>query len=574
MAESIGKIVWHSLTTRERRKLWFIWVLILVSMVLETFSLGMVLPLIAVLTDDSYRERFPGVYSFLGEPSTERLLVIGVAVLLMVYIVKNVYFYVSTRIQRRFLNDASARLSQLAFSRYLRQPYEFHLQHNSATLINNAEVAKSIVSGGLDPFLTLLTDGLVAIGLFVLLLVVEPIGTVSTIAVFGLSAGLFQLATRKKIAEWGRLRKKHLALVLQHLQQGLGGAKEVKLLGRERKFLDDHEEHLVASMEISRKFSLMQMLPRLWLEVIAIASLVALVGVMTATSDDVTQILPVLGLFAATAFRVIPSIGRIIASIQAITFAAPQIRSVYKDLGIDVPEEAGPSRVMSFVGKIEFRNVSFSYESGNKASLNDVSLEIQCGESVGIVGPSGAGKSTLVDILLGLLAPTSGEIFIDDVPMSSNVRGWQSLVGYVPQSIYLTDDSLKKNVAFGLHERDIDSVAVESAIAAAQLSEFVATLPNGLDTVVGERGVRLSGGQRQRIGIARALYNNPKVLVLDEATSALDSETESGVMDAVRSLQGERTVIIVAHRLSTVEHCSRIFTIEDSRLVATRSLAR
>jgi ABC-type multidrug transport system fused ATPase/permease subunit len=172
------------------------------------------------------------------------------------------------------------------------------------------------------------------------------------------------------------------------------------------------------------------------------------------------------------------------------------------------------------------------------------------------------------------LAPASGEIFIDDVPMSSNVRGWQSLVGYVPQSIYLTDDSLKKNVAFGLHERDIDSVAVESAITAAQLSEFVATLPNGLDTVVGERGVRLSGGQRQRIGIARALYNNPKVLVLDEATSALDSETESGVMDAVRSLQGERTVIIVAHRLSTVEHCSRIFTIEDSRLVATRSLAR
>ena len=571
MADSIGKIVWSSLTTRERRKLWFIWLLILISMVLETFSLGMVLPLIAILTDDSYRERFPGIYSFLGEPSTERLLMLGVGFLLVLYVVKNAYFYVSTRIQRRFLNDASARLSQLAFSRYLRQPYEFHLQHNSATLINNAEIAKSIVSGGLDPFLTLLTDGLVAVGLFILLLVVEPIGTVSTIAVFGLSAGLFQLVTRKRIAEWGRLRKRHLALVLQHLQQGLGGAKEVKLLGRERKFLDDHEEHLVASMDIARKFALMQMLPRLWLEVIAIASLVALVGVMTATSDGVTQILPVLGLFAATAFRVIPSIGRIIASVQAITFAAPQIRSVYRDLSLDVAEEPGPVTPMSFTREIQLRNVCFTYESGSRPSLDDVSMEIGCGESVGIVGPSGAGKSTLIDLLLGLLQPTSGEILVDGVPLASNVRGWQRLVGYVPQSIYLTDDSLLKNVAFGLHERDIDLGAVERALEAAQLRDFIKTLPDGMQTLVGERGVRLSGGQRQRIGIARALYNDPKVLVLDEATSALDTETENGVMESVRHLQGERTIVIVAHRLSTVSHCSRVFNVENSRLVGITS---
>ena len=570
MADSIGKIVWNSLTAKERRKLWFIWLLILVSMVLETFSLGMVLPLIAVLTDDSYRERFPGIYSFLGEPSTERLLVIGVSFLLALYVIKNAYFYVSTRVQRRFLNDASARLSQLAFSRYLRQPYEFHLRHNSATLINNAEIAKSIISGGLDPFLTLLTDGLVATGLFVLLMVVEPVGTISTVAVFGVSAGVFQIATRKKIAEWGRLRKKHLALVLQHLQQGLGGAKEVKLLGREQKFLDDHEEHLVASMEITRKFSLMQMLPRLWLEVIAIASLVVLVGVMTASNDDVTQILPILGLFAATAFRVIPSIGRIIASVQAITFAAPQIRAVHQDLSLQVPSESGSVESMTFAREVEFRHVSFSYESVNRNSLNDVSLSIQCGESVGIIGPSGAGKSTFIDLLLGLLSPSSGEILIDGVPMSSNVRGWQQLVGYVPQSIYLTDDTLLKNVAFGLHPRDIDERSVQRAIESAQLADFVNSLPDGLQTVVGERGVRLSGGQRQRIGIARALYNNPKVLVLDEATSALDTETENGVMESVRRLQGERTVIIVAHRLTTVAHCSRIFTIEDSRLVDSR----
>ncbi|NDE60031.1 MAG: ATP-binding cassette domain-containing protein, partial [Acidimicrobiia bacterium] len=263
--------------------------------------------------------------------------------------------------------------------------------------------------------------------------------------------------------------------------------------------------------------------------------------------------------------------GRIIASIQAITFAAPQIRAVHQDLSLEVPDEVEFVEPMSFTDRVELKDVSFSYESGTRKSLSGVSLTIHCGESVGIVGPSGAGKSTLVDLLLGLLSPTNGEILVDGHPMSANVRGWQRLVGYVPQSIYLTDDSLLKNVAFGLHSRDIDEAAVRRSIEAAQLTEFVGTLPDGLNTIVGERGVRLSGGQRQRIGIARALYNNPRVLVLDEATSALDTETENGVMESVRNLQGERTVIIVAHRLTTVSHCTRIFTIEDAQLVDTRA---
>jgi ABC-type multidrug transport system fused ATPase/permease subunit len=566
LGDSIAKIVWVSLTARERRKLILIWVLILIGMVLETFSLGMVLPLIAVLTNSDGQSRFQWLIDLAGNPSQESLVMFVVGALFVVFVLKNVFAYFSTRYQRTFLNDTASRLSQKAFRTYLRQPYEFHLQRNSATLINNAEIAKSIVSGGLEPFLTLLTDGLIALGLFALLILVEPVGSLITLAVFGLASYVFQLATRDRIVEWGRLRKKHLALVLKHLQQGLGGAKEVKLLGREKKFLADHERHLFTSMDVSRRFAMLQMLPKLWLEVMGVASLAVLVFTMSLSGKTVEEILPVLGLFAATAFRIIPSVGRILASFQGIAYSAPQIRSVHDDLVLEPPDESTVDSTLQFEKSITFDGVSFKYESAHKPSLSNVSFSIARGESIGIVGPSGAGKSTLVDVLLGLLQPTSGRVLVDGVPIVASLAGWQRHLGYVPQSIYLIDDTLAKNVAFGLDDAEIDQRRVREAIELAQLSDFVDSLPLGAETVVGERGVRLSGGQRQRIGIARALYENPSILVLDEATSALDNATEAEVMDAVRQLQSTRTVIIVAHRLTTVAHCDRIIRIDDARL--------
>ena len=566
VSDSIARIVWVNLTPAERRKLVLIWVLILVGMVLETFSLGMVLPLIAVLTNSDGQARFQWLIDALGGPSQERLVLYVVTALFAVFFVKNVFAYMSARFQRTFLNDTASRLSQKAFRTYLRQPYEFHLQRNSATLINNAEIAKSVVSGGLEPFLTLLTDGLIAVGLFALLIFVEPIGSLVTLVVFGVASFGFQAMTRQRIVEWGRLRKKHLALVLKHLQQGLGGAKEVKLLGREKTFLADHERHLVTSMDVSRRFAMLQMLPKLWLEVMGVASLAILVFAMTLAGKTVEEILPVLGLFAATAFRIIPSVGRILASFQGITYSAPQIRSVHEDLVLEPPPDPLMGAPVAFLREVTMENVSFAYMSAHRESLSGINLTIKRGESIGIVGPSGAGKSTLVDIFLGLLKPTSGRVCVDGLPIEENMAGWQRLVGYVPQSIYLIDDTLARNVAFGLEEESIDVPRVREALRLAQLLEFVDSLPDGVGTVVGERGVRLSGGQRQRIGIARALYENPQVLVLDEATSALDNETEAEVMEAVRHLQSSRTVIIVAHRLTTVAYCDRIIRIDDARL--------
>ena len=488
-------------------------------MVLETFSLGLVLPLIGLLTNENYQDKYPDFFAFFGNPTQKQILLWGAMALVGIYTIKNSFLYFSAYVQRKFINKASARVSQLVFKNYLRQPYEYHLDRNSSTLIRNAENANSVITGGLDPFLVLLTDGLVAAGLFVMLIVVQPIGTL-----FGSSAYFFQALTRSRIVEWGRLRKTHMKMVLQHLQQGLGGVKEIKVLGREDDFFLEHEKHLVQSMEINRKYSMIQMIPRLWLEVLTIIGLALLVVIMISTGSDVSSLLPTLGLFAATAFRVIPSIGRIMASFQTIAYSTPLIRTLNEDLQVKNFDSPGVGEVINFGSSICFEKVCFQYSSAHKPSLENVTLRIDKGEAGGIVGPSGAGKSTLIDIFLGLLSPSSGEVLVDGRNIAENRRSWQDQVGYVPQSIYLLDDTLRRNVALGIALENIDETAIVKAIRAAQLEEFVTSLSNGLDTVVGERGVRLSGGQRQRIGIARALYSNPPILVLDEATSSLDTE--------------------------------------------------
>jgi ABC-type multidrug transport system fused ATPase/permease subunit len=288
---------------------------------------------------------------------------------------------------------------------------------------------------------------------------------------------------------------------------------------------------------------------------------------MVVLGSELSEILPVLGLFGASAFRLLPAVNRMINNFQLINVSRPQVADIFSDLKTSFKIVDRSVEHSNFKRVISISQVSFSYETASAQALNEVSIDIARGEAVGLVGPSGSGKSTLVDILLGLLEPTSGRVLVDGDDIHDNLRGWQDQIGYVPQSIFLTDDTLRRNVAFGLPKDQIDHDAVKSAIRSAQLEDFIASLPDGLDTIVGERGVRLSGGQRQRIGIARALYNNPDVLVLDEATSSLDTETEHGVMQAVQALQGEKTVIIVAHRLSTVEYCDRLYRLENARIV-------
>jgi ATP-binding cassette, subfamily B, bacterial PglK len=548
-------------------------ILMLIGMALETLGVGLVIPALALLTQSDIAHTYPvltPILHALGNPSQQKLVIGGMLMLVSVYLIKTLFLAFLAYRQTRFAYGVQAQLSQRLYAVYLCQPYTFHLQRNSAQLIRNVTGEVSMfTNSAIMPGLMLLTEVLVLIGLCTLLVVVEPLGALIVVTVLGTAGWGFYRMTRGRIVRWGKARQYHEGLRIQHLQQGLGGAKDVKLLGRESDFLEQYRTHNVQSARVGQLHNTLQQLPRLWLELLAITGLAILVFVMLAQGRALGTVLPTLGLFAAAAFRFMPSANRVLSAVQSLRYGLPVIDTLRKELSLAIPGMLNHHNSIKYFSKeLELNQVTYTYPGATEQSLKEVSLVIKHGESVGFIGTSGAGKSTLVDILLGLLTPEKGKVLVDGRNIHENLRNWQDQIGYVPQSIFLTDDTLRRNVAFGLSNEQIDDTAVQRAIKAAQLEDFIVHLSDGLETVVGERGIRLSGGQRQRIGIARALYHDPAVLVLDEATSSLDTATERDVMYAVNALQGSKTIIIVAHRLSTVEHCDRLYRIEQGRVAA------
>ncbi len=568
----VARKIWGLLITSERRNAIVLLGMMLIGMLLETLGVGLVLPLIALFMQGDLASNYPVFQPMLqamGNPSQKNLIIGAMLLLMGLYLIKTLFLALLAWQQARFTFGAQAQLSQRLFSIYLRQPYMFHLQRNSSQLIQNiiGEVGL-FTNKAIMPGLLLFTEVLVLFGLFSLLIYVEPLGAIMTGVVLGTAAWGFHYLTRGRISRWGEARQHHDGLRIQHLQQGLGGAKDVKLFGREDEFLKQYRSHNEQSAHVGQLQHTLTQLPRLWLELLSIGGLVILVISMLIQGRPIEAVLPTLGLFAAAAFRLLPSVNRVLGAVQSLRFGLPVIDVLYKEINLATQDLADANRVATpFHAMLELDHITYSYPTTVAHAINDISIAIKCGESVGFIGTSGSGKSTLVDILLGLLTPGEGEVRIDGQNIELNLRNWQDQIGYVPQSIFLTDDTLRRNIAFGLSGEQIDDTAVQFAIKAAQLEEFVASLPHGLETIVGERGIRLSGGQRQRIGIARALYHDPAVLMLDEATSSLDTATESGVMQAVQALHGAKTIIIVAHRLSTVEHCDRLYRLKQGRVV-------
>jgi ABC-type multidrug transport system fused ATPase/permease subunit len=540
--------------------------LILIGTVVETFSVGLMIPVLSVIASDSQKISF---VFFTIEPSLDKsqLIQFAVGLMLAVYVLKNVFLALSTWIQRGFLTRVTSRVAAQMLETYIRQPYAFHLRKNSSTLIRNTQDASIVVGAGIEPMLTILTEGLIAGALFLVLVVVEPLGTICVIGLLLVATFVFQRFFDQKLQRWGSLRQVQKGLIIQTIQQGLGAVKDVQVLGREEWFVNEHRERQTLDANLFRRINTVQAIPRLWFEVMAMAGLAGLVAIMLATGKDIDKIIPTVGLFAVTSFKVLPSINKLVSSKQTLKVSRSTIETIHHDLNLPIAVNS-PNHNLDF----QFKNVvvdhlDFKYGQSENFVLSNINVKILSGEAVGFVGQSGSGKSTLIDIMLGLLEPQSGSVLINGQTIENVKQSWQKAIGYIPQTIFLMDDSLRRNIAIGIADKEIDELAITEALKSAQLEDFVASLPEGVDTVVGERGVRLSGGQRQRIGIARALYHRPSVLVLDEATSSLDTETEHGVMQAVQALQGDKTVIIVAHRLSTVEYCDRLYRLDAGRIV-------
>lgn len=556
----------------QRREAVLMLLLMLVGMVLETLGVGLVIPAITLMMQGDLLGTFPFLEKLIsdtGVPTQTSLISLAMLALVGVYLLKNGYLAFLIWKQTSFAFGVQERLSQRLFTAYLRQPYTFHLQRNSAQLMRNITGEVAIFSGVVSSILLLLTESFVLFGVGALLLFVEPMGAVAIVIVLGGAAWGFHVLTKARISRWGMERQYHDGLRIQHLQQGLGGAKDVLLLGREDNFLTQFDIHNRKSIRVWKLQTTLQSYPRLMFELLAVIGLAVLVLTMLGQGRDLASLVPTLGLFAAAAFRLMPSVNRVLTAVQNLRYTLPVVDHLYEEIHLElVPAlKRGDEQHRTFEKRIRLHEVVFKYPTSDTPALNGISITINKGELVGLVGTSGSGKSTLVDVILGLLRADTGEVTVDDRDVRGNLRAWQDQIGYVPQSIYLTDDTLRRNIAFGLADEEIDEDAVCRAVKAAQLDEFVRSLPDGLQSMVGERGVRLSGGQRQRIGIARALYHDPSVLVLDEATSALDNATESDVMDAITLLKGAKTIIVVAHRLSTVEKCDRLFQLELGEVV-------
>jgi len=497
-------------------------------------------------------------------------LVLRLTALVAAYhIGKNLLIVMAQYVRHRIVGGSSAALASTLLQGYLLAPYPFHFRRHSADLIRNTTHSVDAVCTALSSAAAVLSELFVGAGIIAVLLAAAPGVTVITGGVLAVVTALLLRAMRRLAERSGRATHDLSREMLQTLQHALGAIKEIKALGREGFFYRAYAEQQRQRLALGYLSVTLETLPPLVIETVFVCGALSVIAFLTATGKSGGGGLPLLALFAYAGFRIVPMANRVTWRLNEVRGQAAAVRAVYDDYQlVSGPAAADTAELpLNFRDAIALTNVAYTYPGSDAPSLRDVSLTIRHGESLGIFGPTGAGKSTLVDLIVGLLPPSQGRITVDGVALGDGrERTWRRHIGYVPQTIVLLDDSLRRNVALGIPDREIDERRLRSAIGIAQLDELVAGLPQGLDTPLGERGVRLSGGERQRVGIARALYHDPDVVVLDEATAALDAATEAALSGALRALHGVRTVLVITHRLATVRACQRIALIADGRL--------
>lgn len=560
---------------KQKIRLIELFILILIGTALETVGIAAIIPFVnsIMYPEKIVKNKYAAyVYEMFHLDNPMQFVILLAIMLIIVYILKNAFLIFMNDAQYRFIYNNQKRMAHRLLSCYLEQPYVFHLHHNSAELINN-------ISSDVDIFFTTMlqcilvtTDASICVAIVVILLIVDKTITISVAIMLGLFIVLFAQKYKKSLRKMGEDRRKYAIKNTKCIQQAFGGIKEIKILNREQYFSDVYEEQYNKYAEARRKAATYSTLPKPIMETVSIIALMAVVAFKISRGVAMEYFIPTMSVFALAVIRILPSCSKIAANMSAIMFGKSSIDALYNDLKSIEPYERvtkdkeNIGDKMEFEKEIKLEELSFRYSDTNKWILDNINMVIPKNKSIAFIGPSGAGKTTLADIMLGILEYEKGNLYIDKVNVKKNLQGWQARMGYIPQSIFLTDDTIRRNIAFAVSDKEIDDKKVWDAIEKAQLKEFIEGLPEGIDTEIGERGVRLSGGQRQRIGIARALYNDPEVLVLDEATSALDNDTEKAVMEAINALSGKKTLIIIAHRLSTIENCDIVFEVKDGQV--------
>jgi ATP-binding cassette, subfamily B, bacterial PglK len=570
-----GAFLKSFLDTRQRIHAVMLLAAMLLAAAIEMLAIAAVPAFVALLVDPAQAigslSNLPRVMGRLEALDTQKLILWSALALAGFYLFKNIYLGCLVAFEGRLFRQLTTDLSIRLFRSYLYCPYTYHLQTNPSVLIRNVNNSVSDAVERIRCIITILRELLVLAVIVALLLVVDPLVSALVFVLLGMVAGAFHLFVRRPVGERGALAQEHHALQLQVINEGLSSIKAIRVLGREQFMLErfNRETHgLWTNIYYQR---LITALPRLFLETSAIMAVLVVAVAFVWLDRQPQTMLPVLALLVVVIVRMIPAFNAIstaLTDLHYYRYATGIVQTELAAASSQPDQKSFPEALLtnSFRRDIVLEDVYYRYPAATSDALQGVSIKVRRGEVVGIMGPTGAGKSTLVDMILGLLTPTAGKVLADGVDIQACLGDWQRQIGYVPQDIYLTDDSIRRNIAFGLDDAQIDEAAVSAAADAAQVTEFVGKLPDGASTVIGDRGARLSGGQKQRIGIARALYHNPPILILDEATSALDDETESEVISAIERLRGNRTIIIIAHRTSTVRTCDRVIRLRVGQI--------
>lgn len=559
-------------------------IMIFIGGLLETLGVSAMIPVVqALLAPDElmgYIDRIPVVKNLCDALSITTVKQVTMALLygmMAIYVIKNLYILLLTYMQNTFITKNRNRMISRVMAEFLNRPYEKYLGADIPTVfrITDSDIPQTFSL--ILAMLQLASEVVVSCLIFMVLLLNDPGMTLFIIAVFGLLTLFIVKVFKPRLNRIGARNQAIQSRIAKWRIQATYGLKDVKVLNREEFYVRNYYETGKVGAEVARNYAVLNNMPRLLIETVFIVSVLGFLVVYINGGGDITAIVTTISAFAIAAVRVLPSVNRINTYITEIAYTQPSLDFVYDNLqeGMKTDAMLAERRAYSQVEKlkldhqIELSHISFHYPDSDKNIFEDAHMIVPKGKSVGIIGTSGAGKSTIVDILLGLLHAQTGMITCDGVDIFKNYESWLAQIGYIPQSIYLIDESIRDNIAFGIDADKIDEKRIWEVLEEAQLKEFVEELPEGLDTTIGDRGVRLSGGQRQRIGIARALYNDPEILVFDEATSALDNDTEAAVMEAVNSFHGRKTMIIIAHRLNTIEKCDMIYKVENMKLVET-----
>lgn len=555
-------------------------VMIFIGGILETLSISAMLPVVWVIIDaESVQQNkyCQWIMELLHIQNMQGFIIMLLVALMIMYILKNAYLLLLTSEQNRFISVNRNRLISQVLREFLNRPYEFYLDADIPTVFRLTDsdipnvfgILMAIISLASEVVVFVLICGVLIVTDWKLVLVLIFISGIVTLVLFKVlkpklnSLGMTNQAIQSRIAKW-RI-------------QAIYGIKDVKVLHRESFFADNYESNGKIGAKLNQKYAIINALPRILIETIFMVSILGYLVVCVALGDDMTQMLPTLTAFGLAAVRLLPCVNRINTYLTDISYFRPCLDYVYENMNINEISKktnqtllpVDETKTMKLRNRIELKDIVYAYPNTDTLIFNHADMEIPYGKSIGIMGPSGAGKSTIVDILLGLLKVHEGQILCDGDNVFDNYPAWLAQIGYIPQSIYLVDEPIRNNIAFGIADDEIDDNRIWQVLEEAQLKEFIQTLPEGLDTTIGDRGVRLSGGQRQRLGIARALYHNPEILVFDEATSALDNETEAAVMEAINSFHGKKTMVIIAHRLNTIEKCDMIYKVEGGKITQT-----